>query len=89
MNHDHETWVTLSDSVKKTCVKRLLAEKSRLRHIRLAIKPSYLGNNASQIKSYEGSLPGSHVRPLRNHDDVMSGLQQNHVISETTHPRFD
>jgi len=29
MNHDHETGVALSDSVKKTCMKRPLAEKSR------------------------------------------------------------
>jgi len=42
-----------------------LAEKSRWRHIRLAIKPGYLGNHASQIKSYYGTLSGSHGRSFR------------------------
>jgi len=126
-----------------------LAEKSRWRHIRLAIKPRYLGKHASHIKSYYGTLSESHDRSFRirhekspkappsgwitmksyptcnktslsqkpcitykkllwntirkswslfqiplwkyagsapwrwNHDDVISGLQQNLVISET------
>jgi len=34
----------LSDSVNKTCVERPLADKSRWRHIRLAIIPRCLGN---------------------------------------------
>jgi len=36
-----------------------LAEKSRWRHIWLAIKPRYLGNHASQIQSCYGTLSGS------------------------------
>jgi len=40
----------------KNCVQRPLAEKSRWRHIRLAIKPRYLGNHASKIKSYFQSI---------------------------------
>jgi len=47
MNHDYKTGVTLSDSVNKTCVKRSLTEKSRWRHVRLAIKPRYLGNHVT------------------------------------------
>jgi len=35
------------------------ADKSRWRHIRLAIKPRYLGNHACQMKSYYGTLSGS------------------------------
>jgi len=54
--------VALSESVIKIRLKRTLAEKSRRLHIRLAIKPRYLGNYASQIKSYYGTLTGSHVR---------------------------
>jgi len=50
MNHDYETGVALSDSVNKTCVKRPLAEKSRWRNFRLAIKARYLWNHASQLK---------------------------------------
>jgi len=65
MNHDYETGVALSDSVNKTCVKRLLAEKSRWRHIRLEIKPPYLGNHASQIKSY-----------YENYQEVMVALSK-------------
>jgi len=50
INHDYETGVALSDSVNNTCAKRPLAAKSRLRHFLLAIKPLYLGNQASLIK---------------------------------------
>jgi len=32
----------------------------------LAIKPRYLGNHTSQIKSYYGSLSGSHGQSFRN-----------------------
>jgi len=49
----------------KNQLKRLLADKSRWRHIRQAIKPRYLGNHASEIKSYYWSLSGSHGRTFR------------------------
>jgi len=42
-----------------------LAEKSLWRHIMLAIKPHYLKNHASQIKSYYWALSGSHSRSIR------------------------
>jgi len=57
-----EVRVTLSESAMKSRLKRPLAEKSRWLHIRLAIKRRYLGNHASQIKSDQGTLSGSHVR---------------------------
>jgi len=38
------------------CVQRPLADNWQWRHIRLAIKPRDLGNHASQIKRYYGSL---------------------------------
>jgi len=60
-----EVMVALSESVMKIRLKRLLAEKSRWRHIRLSIKPRYLGNHASQIKSYYGTLSRSHGRTFR------------------------
>jgi len=41
------------------------AAKSRWRHIRLSIELCYLGNHASQIKSYYGTLSGSHCRCSR------------------------
>jgi len=61
-----EVMVTLSKSVMKNRLKRPLAEKSRCRHIRLAMKPHYLGNHASQIKSYCGTLSGSGTRFLNS-----------------------
>jgi len=42
--------VALSESVTKNRLKRNLVEDLRWPHIRLAIKPRYLGNHASQIK---------------------------------------
>jgi len=73
-------------SVNKTCVRRRLAENSRWRHIRLAIKPRYLGNHASQLKSYRWyhqevvavseSWKSARSAPWRRTDnDVMSGWQ--------------
>jgi len=48
-----------------------LAEKSRWRHIHLAIKSRYIGNHASQIKSYYGTLSGSHDRSFRIHHEKL------------------
>jgi len=56
---------TLSESVMENRLKRPLAGKSRLRHIRLATKPRYLENHGSQIKRYYGTLSGSHGRSFR------------------------
>jgi len=50
MDRYQEVIVALSESVMKNSVKRPLVEKSRFRHIRLVIKPRYLGNHSSQIK---------------------------------------
>jgi len=47
------------------CVQRPLVEDWRWCHIRLAIKARYLGNHASQIKSYYGTLSGNHGRAFR------------------------
>jgi len=63
--------VALSESIIKICLKRPLAKKSRWRHIRLAIKSRYLGNHASQIKSYYGTLWGSHGRSFRIHQEKL------------------
>jgi len=65
MNHDYEIGIAFSDTVNKACVERPLADKSRWRHIRLAIKHGYLGNHASQIKRYYGSLSESHAHSFR------------------------
>jgi len=65
MNHDYETGVALPDSVNKTCVKRPLADQSQWRHFWLAIKPRYLGNQASQIKMSYGTLSRSHGRSFK------------------------
>jgi len=71
-----------------------------IRHICLAIKPRYLGNYASQntkllmnaIRKYWSLFQNQSRKfawsaPLRrNHDDVISDLQYNLVVSETMHP---
>jgi len=49
MERFEEVTVALSESIMQNRLKRPLAEKSRGRHIRLAIKPRYLGNSATQI----------------------------------------
>jgi len=86
MNHDYETGIALSDSVNQTCVKRPLAEKSRWRHIRLAIKPRYLGNHASQIKSYYGTQSGSRGRSFRiRHEKSLEALASGE-ITMTSYP---
>jgi len=65
MESYQEVMVALSESVMKNRLKRPLAEKSRWRDILLAIKPRYLGNDASQMKFYYGTLWGSHGRSFR------------------------
>jgi len=65
MDYYQEVMVALPESILKNHLKRPLAEKLRWRPIRLAIKPRYLGNHASQIKSYYGTLSGSHSRSFR------------------------
>jgi len=60
-----EVMVALPESIMKIRRKRPLAEKSRWRHIRLAIKPRYLRNHASQIQSCYGTLSGSFGRSFR------------------------
>jgi len=58
MDRNQKFLVAFSESVMKNCVKRPLAEKLRCCHVRLAIKLRYLGNHASEIKSYCGTLSG-------------------------------
>jgi len=65
MERYQEVMVVISKYTMKKCVQRPLAEDWWWRHIRLAIKPRYLGNRAWQLKSYYGSLTGSHVRSFR------------------------
>jgi len=57
--------VALPEFITKNRLKRPLAEKSRWHYIRLAIKPRYFGSHAFQIKSYYGTLSGSHDRSFR------------------------
>jgi len=65
--------VVLLELVMKNRVERPLAEKSRWRHIRLAIKHRYLGDHASQIKSYYGMLSGNHGRSFRIRQEKSRG----------------
>jgi len=65
MERYQEVMVALSECVMKNRLKRSMAANSRWHHIRLAIKPRYLGNHAYLIKSYYWSLSGSHDRSFR------------------------
>jgi len=64
-NAIRKSWSLFQNSSRKNSVKRSLAEKSRWRHIRLAIKPRNFENHASQKKSYYGTLSRSHSRSFR------------------------
>jgi len=86
MNRDYETGVALSDSVNKTSVKSPLAKKSRWRPIRLAIKPRYLGNHASQIKNYYGMLSGSRGRSFRIRHEKSPEALPSEEIMMTSYP---
>jgi len=55
----------------KNRLKHPLAEKSWWCNIRLAIKLRYIGNHASQIKSYYGTLWGSHGPSFRIHHEKL------------------
>jgi len=67
-------------------VERPLAEKSRWHHIRLAITPRYLGNHASQIKSYYGTLYGSHGRSFRMRHKKSSEAPPGGGLTMTSYP---
>jgi len=62
------------------------AEASRWRHIRLAIKPCYIENHASQIKSYYGTLSGSHGRSSRIRHVKLSEAPPGGEITMTSNP---
>jgi len=65
MDHYQKVMVALSESVSQNRIKHPLGDKSRWCPILLAIKPRYLKNHASQIKSYYTTLSGSRGRSFR------------------------
>jgi len=71
-DHNYETGVAYSDL--------------RWRHIRHAIKPRSLGNHASQIKSYYGSLSGSHARFFRIRHEKLPEAPHGGEITMTSCP---
>jgi len=81
MERYQEVMITLLASVMKNRLKRPLAEKSWWRHIRLTIKPRYLGNHASQIKIEYGTLSGSHGRSFRiRHEKSLEALLSGEIM---------
>jgi len=85
-HHEYETGDALSDSVNKTFVNCTLAKKSRWRYIRLAKKPRYLGNHASHIRSYYGSLSRSHGRPFGIRHEILPEAPPSEEITMTSYP---
>jgi len=61
-------------------------EKSRWRHIRFAIKPRYLGNHASQMKNYRGTLSGSNGRFIRIRHENSPEAPPGGEITMTSYP---
>jgi len=78
--------VALSESVMKNRLKRPQAEKSRWRHIRLAIKPCYLESHASQLKIYNGTVLGSHGPSFRIRHKKLPEAPPSEEITMTSHP---
>jgi len=72
----------------KNRLKRPLAEKSRWRPIRLAMKPRYLENHASQMKSYYGTLSGSHGHSFRIRQEKSPVAPPSAEITMTSYPTF-
>jgi len=81
-----EVTVALSESVMKICLKRPLAEKLWWRHIGFAIKPCYLRNHASQIKSYYRTLSGSYGRSFRIRHKKLPEAPLSGELTMTSHP---
>jgi len=86
MERYKEVIVALPKSVMKIRLKRTLVEKSRWHHIRLAIKPRYLGNRASHRKSYHGTLIGSHSPSFRNRHEKSPEAPPSGEITMTSYP---
>jgi len=59
IERSQEVMVALSEPFIKRCMQRPLVEKSRWRHIQLALQPSYHWNHAWQLKSFYGLLSWS------------------------------
>jgi len=78
--------VAISQFVMNNFLKRPLAEKSRWRNIRLAIKPRYLGNHAFQIKSYYGTLSRSLGRTFSIHREKSREAPPGVEITMTSYP---
>jgi len=86
MDHYQEVMVALSESVTKNRLKRPLAEKSWWRHLRLAIKPRFIGNHTSQMKSYYGTLWGSRGRSIRMHPEKSPEALPSRKTTMTSYP---
>jgi len=84
-----EVMVALSETVMKNLLKRLLSENSRWRHIRLAVKPRYLGSHASHINSYYGTLLGSYGPSLRIRHDKSFATPSTEEITMTSYPAIN
>jgi len=81
-----EVMVAFPEAVMKKCVQRPLAGDWRWLHIRLAIKPRYVGNHASQIKTYYGSLSGSHSSSFRICHEKSHEAPVGEEITMTSYP---
>jgi len=86
MNNDYETVVAVSESIMNKCMQGPLAEDWRWCHIRLAIKPRYLGNHAWQLKSYDGSPWRSHGRFFSIRHEKVCAASRGGGLTMTSYP---
>jgi len=86
MERYQEVMIAISESVMKNRLRHPIAEESRWPHIRLAIKPRYLGNHASQIKSYYGTLSGNHGHSFNIRQEKSRGAPPGGKIMMTSYP---
>jgi len=86
MKRCREVTIALSESVKRNLLKRPLAEKSPWCHIRLAINSRYIGNHASQMKSYWGTLSGSNGRFIKMRHENSPEAPPSEEITMTSYP---
>jgi len=87
MKHDYATGVALSLFLDEKSRKAPLGEEIKMTsYSRLAIKPRYLGNHASPIKSCDASLSLSHGRLFRiRHENSLESLLGGEIMM-TSYP---
>jgi len=81
-----KSWSLFQNPSWKIAWSAPLAEKSRWCEIRLSMKPRYLGNHVSHMKSYYGTLWGGHGRCFRNRHEKSPKAPPSGEMTMTSYP---